>query len=163
CKGRPTWPSCSSRLATSRPQRSWPRRPSRACGRAACSAVPDRASSPTIRNSRAARPWGSGWGAGRGRSRSEPSTSLWPTRRAVVSQGCRPIGPHMVITRGEENVIQELGGKTPAVQLQHLWQELEPGDQELIQQGCLHIGRVINEYQGEFQRGDFLIRNLVEL
>ena len=27
----------------------------------------------------------------------------------------------------------------------------------------LHVGRVINEYQGEFQRGDFLIRNVIGL
>ncbi len=27
----------------------------------------------------------------------------------------------------------------------------------------LHVGRVINEYQGEFQRGDFLVRNVMEI
>ena len=82
--------------------------------------------------------------------------------RAVVSQGCRPIGRHMIITRGHDNVIAGLGGKTPLEQLQELWQELNPRDQRLLQQG-LHVGRVINEYQGEFQRGDFLIRNVMGL
>jgi small ligand-binding sensory domain FIST len=82
--------------------------------------------------------------------------------RAVVSQGCRPIGRHMVITKAQDNIIAGLGGKTPLEQLQQLWQELEPRDQELLQQG-LHVGRVINEYQGEFQRGDFLVRNVIGL
>jgi small ligand-binding sensory domain FIST len=82
--------------------------------------------------------------------------------RSVVSQGCRPIGRHMVITRGQDNVIVELSGKSPAVQLHELWQELSPRDQELLRRG-LHIGRVINEYQGEFHRGDFLIRNVQAL
>jgi small ligand-binding sensory domain FIST len=82
--------------------------------------------------------------------------------RSVVSQGCRPIGKHMVVTRGRENVIAELGGKPPLAQLQQLWKELTPEDQQLFQQG-LHVGRVINEYQAEFQRGDFLVRNVMGL
>jgi small ligand-binding sensory domain FIST len=80
--------------------------------------------------------------------------------RTIVSQGCRPIGRHMVITRARENIIAELGGKPPLLQLQELWRELPTRDQELIQRG-LHVGRVINEYQGEFQRGDFLVRNVL--
>jgi small ligand-binding sensory domain FIST len=79
--------------------------------------------------------------------------------RCVVSQGCKPIGRHMVVTRVRENVIAELSGKSPLLQLQEIWQELSPEDQELFSQG-LHVGRVINEYQGEFRRGDFLIRNV---
>jgi small ligand-binding sensory domain FIST len=82
--------------------------------------------------------------------------------RGVVSQGCRPIGRHMVVTKGHDNIITGLSGKTPLEQLQDLWQELNPRDQRLLQQG-LHLGRVINEYQGEFHRGDFLIRNVMGL
>lgn len=82
--------------------------------------------------------------------------------RTIVSQGCRPIGRHLVITRAKDNVIVELGGQPPLVHLQQLWQELSPQDQQLFQQG-LHIGRVINEYQGEFKRGDFLVRNVLGL
>lgn len=80
--------------------------------------------------------------------------------RPVVSQGCRPIGQHMVITKAKDNVISELGGKTPLAQLQVLWQQLSPRDQQLMQRG-LHVGRVINEYRSDFQRGDFLIRNVL--
>jgi small ligand-binding sensory domain FIST len=82
--------------------------------------------------------------------------------RTVVSQGCRPVGKHMVVTRARDNVITELGGKPPLAQLQQLWQELTPRDQELLRQG-LHVGLVINEYQGEFQRGDFLVRNVMSV
>jgi len=82
--------------------------------------------------------------------------------RSIVSQGCRPIGQHMIVTRAEENIILELGGKTPMQRLQDLWQSLNPQDQNLLQQG-LHIGRVINEYGGDFQRGDFLVRNVLGL
>jgi small ligand-binding sensory domain FIST len=82
--------------------------------------------------------------------------------RGIVSQGCRPIGKPMVITKAEENVILELAGRTPFEQLRRLWETLTPEEQQLFQRG-LHIGRVLNEYQGEFQRGDFLIRNVVGL
>jgi small ligand-binding sensory domain FIST len=82
--------------------------------------------------------------------------------RSIVSQGCRPFGRHYVITRARDNLILELGGKPPLEQLQALWQELNPRDQNLFQRG-LHVGRVINEYQGEFHRGDFLVRNVLGL
>jgi small ligand-binding sensory domain FIST len=82
--------------------------------------------------------------------------------RPVVSQGCRPIGRHMVVTRARDNVISELSGRSPLAQLQTLWQQLSPRDQQLMQRG-LHVGRVINEYGGDFQRGDFLIRNVLNV
>jgi small ligand-binding sensory domain FIST len=82
--------------------------------------------------------------------------------RSVVSQGCRPIGRPLVITRAKDNIIAELGGKPPFAHLQQLWQELSPRDQQLFQKG-LHVGRVINEYRPEFHRGDFLVRNVLGL
>jgi small ligand-binding sensory domain FIST len=82
--------------------------------------------------------------------------------RSIVSQGCRPIGRHMVVTRAEDNLILELGGRPPLEQLQELWQSLTAQEQQLFQRG-LHIGRVLNEYQGDFQRGDFLVRNVLGL
>jgi small ligand-binding sensory domain FIST len=82
--------------------------------------------------------------------------------RWVVSQGCRPVGRPLVVTRAEENFILELGGKPPLTQLQELWQSLSPEEQRLFQNG-LHVGRVLNEYQGEFRRGDFLVRNVMGL
>jgi small ligand-binding sensory domain FIST len=82
--------------------------------------------------------------------------------RSIVSQGCRPVGRHLVVTRAADNVIQELGGKPPLEQLQELWPTLGEREQKLFEEG-LHVGRVINEYRGEFQRGDFLVRNVMGL
>jgi small ligand-binding sensory domain FIST len=82
--------------------------------------------------------------------------------RSIVSQGCRPVGRPLVITKAEDNCILELGGRPPLEQLRELWVSLSPQDQRLMQQG-LHIGRVINEYQDLFQRGDFLVRNVMQL
>ncbi len=82
--------------------------------------------------------------------------------RSVVSQGCRPVGRPLIITKAKENVIMELGGKTAMAQLQQLWQEVGPREQHLIQHG-LHVGRVISEYRDAFGRGDFLVRNVMGL
>jgi small ligand-binding sensory domain FIST len=82
--------------------------------------------------------------------------------RTVVSQGCRPVGRPMVITRGQDNVIAELGGQTPLDYLRNLLEEVSAHDKNLMQRGLL-IGFAISEYRDEFRRGDFLIRNLVGL
>lgn len=80
--------------------------------------------------------------------------------RAVVSQGCRPIGRTMIVTRSEGSMIRELGRRPALEVLREVFEELSPADQSRVQQG-LHIGRVINEYQDSFQRGDFLVRNVL--
>jgi small ligand-binding sensory domain FIST len=80
--------------------------------------------------------------------------------RAVVSQGCRPLGKPLVVTKAQENVILELGGKTPLQQLQELWLTLTPRDHQLVQQGLM-IGRAVSEYRDTFHRGDFLVRSLI--
>jgi small ligand-binding sensory domain FIST len=82
--------------------------------------------------------------------------------RGVVSQGCRPIGRHQVVTKADGNVIIELGGKPPLEYLRGLYTELGPHDQGLFQSG-LHVGLVIDEYKEAFGRGDFLLRNLAGL
>ena len=80
--------------------------------------------------------------------------------RTVVSQGCRPIGHTMIVTRAERNIIRELGRRPALEVLREVFDALDPDDQERVQQG-LHIGRVINEYQETFHRGDFLVRNVL--
>ncbi len=80
--------------------------------------------------------------------------------RSVVSQGCRPIGRPMVVTKADRQVIFELSGKPALAQLQELFAELSEREQQLAQRG-LHVGRVINEYQDKFTRGDFLVRNCI--
>jgi small ligand-binding sensory domain FIST len=80
--------------------------------------------------------------------------------RSVVSQGCRPIGRHLIVTRAERNIIRELGRRPALEVLQEIFQELSEEDRERAQAG-LHLGRVINEYQETFRRGDFLVRNVL--
>ncbi len=94
----------------------------------------------------------------------EGAVGVWldgPVRiQSVVSQGCRPIGSHFVITRAERNVVHELSGRPALACLQEVFAQLSPPEQELVRKG-VHLGRVVNEYQESFQRGDFLIRNVV--
>ena len=78
----------------------------------------------------------------------------------VVSQGCRPIATPFVITKGERNVIHELGGKAALERLHEVLVGLSAEDEELARQS-LFVGRVIDEYKGRFGRGDFLIHNIM--
>ena len=80
--------------------------------------------------------------------------------RTVVSQGCRPIGQHYVVTKSQRNIIEQLGGKPSMVRLQEVYRTLPTREQELVQQG-LHVGRVVDEYQDRFEQGDFLVRNVI--
>ena len=80
--------------------------------------------------------------------------------RTVVSQGCRPIGTPFVVTKGEHNLIHELGGKPALEQLSGVIQHLSEKDVGLARK-ALFVGRVIDEYQESFARGDFLIQNIV--
>jgi small ligand-binding sensory domain FIST len=79
--------------------------------------------------------------------------------RTVVSQGCRPIGKPFVVTKGRDNVIQELGGRKPLQLLQQVYDDLPARDRELFRKG-LHVGLVMSEYRPAFGRGDFLVRNI---
>jgi len=80
--------------------------------------------------------------------------------RAVVSQGCRPIGPPMIVTRSQRNVVFELAGKPAYRRLAEIVSALPPPEQELAARG-LHIGIAMNEYADEHGRGDFLVRGVV--
>jgi small ligand-binding sensory domain FIST len=80
--------------------------------------------------------------------------------RTVVSQGCRPIGEPLTVTRAEKNIVFELAGRPPMKILQEMLPQLPTRDRDLAR-SALFLGRVVNEYQEEFSRGDFLIRNLL--
>ena len=79
--------------------------------------------------------------------------------KPIVSQGCRPIGEHFVITKAEQNEILELGGVKAHQRLKAVYDRLPTRDKDLMRLG-FHIGRVVNEYQDSFSYGDFLIRNV---
>lgn len=78
----------------------------------------------------------------------------------VVSQGCRPIGFPLMITGVERNVIKTLGNRPAFESLQDIVSDLSEEDQRLASTALL-VGLVIDEYKTEFERGDFLIRNLI--
>ena len=80
--------------------------------------------------------------------------------RPCVSQGARPIGPEMVITAAEENVIYELASRPALERLKSAIAELEPDERRLVASGLL-LGIVIDENRPEYERGDFLIRAIV--
>jgi len=80
--------------------------------------------------------------------------------RPVVSQGCRPIGRPLVITRAEENLILELGGAPALQRLREMYGDLDDTDRELVR-SSLHVGRAASEYRDVFRRGDFLVRNVL--
>jgi small ligand-binding sensory domain FIST len=80
--------------------------------------------------------------------------------RAVVSQGCRPIGRPYVVTRADGQVIYELGGQPTLERLLVTLEHLPPADRQLAEKG-LHCGIVIDETKEEFERGDFLIRGVL--
>ncbi len=80
--------------------------------------------------------------------------------RTIVSQGCRPIGRHHVVTQCDRNAVLELGGKPALRCVQEMFRELTREDRELFQ-SAPHVGVVMNEHQRAFGPGDFLIRNVM--
>ncbi len=78
----------------------------------------------------------------------------------VVSQGCRPIGPTMVVTRAEDNLLLELAGQPALARLEDIVTDLDEDDRELVASG-LQIGLAMDEYAERHERGDFLIRGVI--
>lgn len=79
---------------------------------------------------------------------------------AFVSQGCRPFGPNLVVTKAKGNVIFQLGNRPALDVVNEAIAELGEQGHELLKSG-IFIGRVINEYKERFGRGDFLIRSVI--
>lgn len=80
--------------------------------------------------------------------------------RPVISQGCRLIGDRFVVTKAEHNLIYELGGVPALERLQAVFESLPEEDRRHAHR-ALHLGIVIDEHRDRFERGDFLVRNLV--
>jgi small ligand-binding sensory domain FIST len=76
----------------------------------------------------------------------------------VVSQGCRPIGPPLQITRAEQNVIFELDGQPALERAEQVLRELSEPEREHLRHG-LYVGRPARA--GASGRGDYLIRSLL--
>ena len=81
---------------------------------------------------------------------------------AVVSQGCRPVGPAMAVTAASGNVVVELAGMPALQKLEEILASLPPAEQALASTG-LQLGIALDEYAEEHDRGDFLIRPILGL
>ena len=79
---------------------------------------------------------------------------------AVVSQGCRPIGDPLVVTRSAGTLIEELASEPALPRLMRTLEALDADDRRLAARG-LHVGRVVDEHKEVYERGDFLIRNVL--
>ncbi len=80
--------------------------------------------------------------------------------RTVVSQGCRPIGPTMVVTDAQRNLLLGLANVPAFTKLAEIVSDLSPEEQELVANG-LQLGIAMDEYADEHGRGDFLIRGVL--
>ena len=76
----------------------------------------------------------------------------------VVSQGCRPIGPDLEVTRAEVNLVMELDGQPALERAEQVLRDLPDSERERLRNG-LYVGRPA---RGDASgRGDYLIRNLL--
>jgi small ligand-binding sensory domain FIST len=79
---------------------------------------------------------------------------------AVVSQGCRPAGPAMTVTRAERNVLLELAGAPALARLSEVVDAFPKGRRRAAAR-ALQLGVVVDEYADEHARGDFLVRGIL--
>jgi small ligand-binding sensory domain FIST len=77
-----------------------------------------------------------------------------------VSQGAAPIGPEMVVTAAEANLITELASKPALEKLSEVIADADPRERALASTGLL-VGVVIDENKPAYERGDFLVRGLL--
>jgi small ligand-binding sensory domain FIST len=80
--------------------------------------------------------------------------------KAIVSQGCAPLGTEAVITRAEGNVIFELAGKPALERLRDTIASLSPAERQRAGNGLM-VGLVIDENKPEYGRGDYLMRGIL--
>jgi small ligand-binding sensory domain FIST len=76
----------------------------------------------------------------------------------VVSQGCRPIGTPLKVTRAEHNLILELDGQPALERAEQVLRSLSGIEREQLRHG-LYVGRPARG--GAAGRGDWVIRNLL--
>ena len=79
----------------------------------------------------------------------------------AVSQGCRPTGPPMTVTRAERNVLYELAGAPALVRLAQVVSAHPLARRRATARG-LHLGVVVDEYVDEHPRDDFLVRGILD-
>jgi small ligand-binding sensory domain FIST len=78
----------------------------------------------------------------------------------AVSQGCKPIGEPLPVTKAEDNIIFSLGSRPAYQALEAAFQSLSEAERSHAQ-GNLFAGIAGTEYLEDFRPGDFLIRNII--
>jgi small ligand-binding sensory domain FIST len=80
----------------------------------------------------------------------------------LVSQGCRPYGNPLTVTRSDRNVVYEVAG-VPAMEclVDQIKNSLGPAEVAGIESNGLFMGRLIDEHAEDPGPGDYLIRNVV--
>ncbi|MBL8925126.1 MAG: FIST C-terminal domain-containing protein [Pseudonocardia sp.] len=79
----------------------------------------------------------------------------------AVSQGCRPTGPPMTVTRAERNVLYELAGAPALVRLAEVVSAHPLARRRATARG-LQLGVVVDEYVDEYPRDGFLVRGILD-
>jgi len=77
----------------------------------------------------------------------------------LVSQGCRPIGQPMTVTRADGSTILELAGRAALAQAKDAVAALPVEEQVGAVRG-LQLGVVVDEYADEHTASDFLVRGI---
>ena len=79
---------------------------------------------------------------------------------SVVSQGCRPVGSPWVVTACERNLMQKLGGKSAVEAFLETAKALPEEESDLLKRAPF-VGLAIDPNKSEFERGDFLVRQII--
>ncbi len=80
---------------------------------------------------------------------------------AVLSQGARPYGRPLTVTRAERNIVHEVAGR-PALEVLvgQITDDLGPVEVSDLEANGFHIGRQIDEHLEVAGPGDFLVRSV---
>ena len=80
----------------------------------------------------------------------------------LVSQGCRPYGDALTVTRSDRNIIYEVAG-IPAMDclVGQITRHLDPAEVAGIESNGLFVGRVVDQQIGDPSPSDYLVRSVV--
>lgn len=81
--------------------------------------------------------------------------------KTIVSQGCRPVGEPLIVTRARGNVIRDLNAGKPAEVLRGIYDRLNPRDLARFNTSMFLGVDLGDENRSRYGRGDFLIRNIL--
>ncbi len=81
---------------------------------------------------------------------------------ALVSQGCRPYGDALTVTRSDRNIIYEVAGQ-PAIKclVSQITRHLDPAEVAGIETNGLFVGRVVDDRVVDPGPSDYLVRSVV--